>query len=166
MMKYKFTKKTLNAVSYWLKALTLKDDKEYEINIKEVKKKRSIDANNYCWVLISQIATLLKIPKEDVYRGYIRDLGVCKTIEVNEKAVPTMIKSWNMHGVGWVADVLDYGKHEGFKLINLYYGSSCYNTQQMSRLIDAIVTDCKELDIETATPQELSLLKENWKNGK
>lgn len=164
MMKYKFTKKTLNAVHYWLKALTLKDEKEYEICIKEVKKKRSINANNYCWALISQIATLLKIPKEDVYRGYIRDLGVCKTIEVNEKAVSTMVKSWNMHGTGWVADVLDYGKHEGFKLINLYYGSSCYNTLQMSRFIDAIVTDCKELGIETATPQELALLKEKW-NG-
>ena len=165
MMKYKFTKKTLNTVHFWIKALTLKDDKEYEICIKEVKKKRSINANNYCWELISQIATLLKIPKEDVYRGYIRDLGVCKTMEVNEEAVPTMIKSWNMHGTGWVVDVLDYGKHEGFKLLNLYYGSSCYNTLQMSRFIDAIVTDCKELGIETATPQELSLLKEKW-NGK
>lgn len=164
MMKYKFTKKTLNTVNYWLKALTLKDEKEYEICIKEVKKKRSINANNYCWALISQIANLLKIPKEDVYRGYIRDIGVSKTMEVNEEAVPIMVKSWNMHGTGWIVDVLDYGKHEGFKLLNIYFGSSCYDTEQMSRFIDAIVTDCKELGIETATPQELALLKEKW-NG-
>ena len=164
MMKYKFTKKTLNTVNYWLKALTLKDEKEYEICIKEVKKKRSINANNYCWALISQIANLLKIPKEDVYRGYIRDIGVSKTMEVNEEAVPIMVKSWNMHGTGWIVDVLDHGKHEGFKLLNIYFGSSCYDTEQMSRFIDAIVTDCKELGIETATPQELALLKEKW-NG-
>ena len=45
MMKYKFTKKTLNAVHYWLKALTLKDEKEYEICIKEVKKKATKQHN-------------------------------------------------------------------------------------------------------------------------
>ena len=41
-------------------------------------------------------------------------------------------------------------------------GSSTYDTAQMSRLIDLAVQDCKALDIETATPQELSLLLDRW----
>lgn len=163
-MKYVFTTKTFKAVFFWLKALTLKEGKQYEISIKEVKKKRSLNANAYCWTLISQIATLLKISKEEVYQSYIRDLGICKTIEISDNAVSTIVKSWSMHGIGWVADVLDYGQHEGFKLVNLYYGSSSYNTRQMSALIDAIVQNCEEIGIETMTPAELSLLKENW-NG-
>ena len=43
-----------------------------------------------------------------------------------------------------------------------YHGSSTYDTQQMSRLIDNLVQDCKALDIETLTPDKLALLKEAW----
>ena len=41
----------------------------------------------------------------------------------------------------------------------LYYGSSTYDTQQMSLLIDHIVQDAKALGIETMTPAELEALK-------
>ena len=43
-----------------------------------------------------------------------------------------------------------------------YYGSSTYDTRQMSQLIDNLVQDCKALDIETLTPEKLSLLMEEW----
>ena len=42
----------------------------------------------------------------------------------------------------------------------LYYGSSVYDTKQMSALIDHIVQDCKALGIETKTPAEIMLLNE------
>ena len=45
----------------------------------------------------------------------------------------------------------------------LYYGSSEYDTAQMSRLLDAIIREAKLQNIETATPEELARLKENWK---
>lgn len=44
----------------------------------------------------------------------------------------------------------------------MYYGSSCYDTKQMSSLIDHLVQDCKALGIETLTPQELARMKEEW----
>ena len=47
-------------------------------------------------------------------------------------------------------------------MIRLYYGSSTYNTKQMSRLLDAVIADCKEQGIDVATPAELALLKEEW----
>ena len=34
----------------------------------------------------------------------------------------------------------------------------------MARLIDDIVTEAKELGIETATPEEIQKLKDRWKN--
>ena len=45
----------------------------------------------------------------------------------------------------------------------LYYGSSTFDTKQMSRLIDNIVQDCKAVGIETLTPQQLDALKEGWR---
>ena len=44
----------------------------------------------------------------------------------------------------------------------LYYGSSTYDTAQMSRLINLAVQDCKEQGIETMTPQELAAMMEGW----
>lgn len=53
-------------------------------------------------------------------------------------------------------------KLKGCNNLILYYGSSTYNTEQMSRLIDNIVQDCKAVGIETMTPAELAALKDAW----
>ena len=74
-----------------------------------------------------------------------------------------MIYMWQTRGLGWFAERLDHGSTEGFVLVNFYYGSSAYNTKQMSRLIDNLVQDCKAVGVETLTPAELALLKEMWK---
>ena len=48
-----------------------------------------------------------------------------------------------------------------------YYGSSEYDTAQMSRLIELIIAECREQGIETKTPAELAALMEEWeKRGK
>lgn len=43
-----------------------------------------------------------------------------------------------------------------------YYGSSTYDTRQMSQLIDSLVQDCKALDIETMAPDKLAAMMEAW----
>ena len=59
---------------------------------------------------------------------------------------------------------MDMGKSKlgGYRNLRAYYGSSTYDTRQMSVLIDNLVQDCKALDIETMTPDKLALLKEGW----
>lgn len=47
----------------------------------------------------------------------------------------------------------------------LMRGSSTYNTEEMSRLISGLITDCKEAGIpdrEIATPDEQRILKEKY----
>lgn len=139
------------------------NEKDLTISIKPYKKKRSLDANAYCWVLIEKLAQKLNIPKIEVYRQHIKEVGVFRQVEIDEKAVGTLMHSWQFHGLGWIAEKVDYAKHEGFEIVNLYYGSSTYNTKQMSRLIDNIVQDCKEQGIETMTPAEIAKLKSLWK---
>lgn len=134
------------------------------LRVSKFRKGRSLDANAYMWVLCDKLAEKLGITKEEVYRSHIKEIGVFRTVEIDEKAADTLVHSWGLHGIGWVAERLDHSMHEGFTIIALYYGSSTYNTKQMSRLIDAIVQDCKEQGIETLTPDELQQLKEAW-NG-
>lgn len=138
-------------------------DSELRLTVKKWRKKRSLDANAYFWVLLDKLACALKIPKEELYRGYIRNVGGnAETICVQNKAVDRLIEGWQHNGTGWVADTFE-SKIEGCTNVVLYYGSSTYDTEQMSRLIDAVVQDCKAVGIETLTPRELEQMLGAWK---
>jgi hypothetical protein len=50
----------------------------------------------------------------------------------------------------------------GYRNLRAYYGSSTYDTRQMSALIDTLVQDCKALDIETLSDEKLSAMMEGW----
>lgn len=128
------------------------------LKLSKYRKHRSLDANAYFWQLVSKLAEELDSTKEEIYREYIRHYGISKPVEISEKAVDTMIYMWQTHGLGWFAEKLDHGSTEGFVLVNFYYGSSAYNTKQMSRLIDAAVNDCKEQGIETLPPEEIKAM--------
>lgn len=141
----------------------LKDIDKLSVEIKPYRKKRSLNANAYLWVLCDRLADKLGITKEEVYRRHIFEVGIFKPIEISEKAVDTFIHSWQMHGTGWVAEKVDSSETEGFVTVNVYYGSSTYNTKQMSRLLDSVIEDCKEQGVETVTPEELESMKNLWK---
>ncbi len=143
----------------------LKNEGKLSIKISKFRKKRSLNANNYAWKLISELAKKMNITKEEVYRQHIKEIGVFRQVEIDEKAVETLIYSWGLHGIGWFCEKVDYTQHEGFVLVNLYYGSSTYNTKQMSRLIDNIVQDCKAVGIPTETPEEINRMLSLWKAG-
>ena len=138
-----------------------KQDKTKQYEVKEHKEKRSLDANAYMWVLISKLQEKLKIEKEEIYKDAIKNIGVYEVIPVKNEAVDRFIEAWKHNGIGWLCETTK-SKLEGFTNIIAYYGSSTYNTNEMSRLIDLIVQECKQLDIETMTPEQLSLLKEEW----
>ena len=53
-------------------------------------------------------------------------------------------------------------KIEGYRNLRAYYGSSTYDTRQMSQLIDNLVQDCRALDIEVKSDEEISSLLGGW----
>lgn len=162
--RIEFTKPTFIKALSELSAYvaTLEDGKTYFLDIKEQKRKRSLNANRYMWVLCEKLAEALGTTKMEIYQQAIREVGVFRQVEINEKAVDTLVRSWKMHGDGWVADRVDYTENEGFVLVNLYYGSSTYSRKQMTRLLENLVQDCRACDIEVLSERELSLLKDNW----
>lgn len=137
-------------------------DEKMSIEIKKYKEKRSLDANAYAWVLIGKIAEKTRQKKETVYRDYIRDIGSFTTVCVQDKAVDDLRVLWENKGLGWLTET-DKSKIAGCTNVLLYYGSSSYDTAQMSRFIDLIVEDAKALGIQTETPDQLALLKTEWK---
>ena len=139
----------------------LKNENKLNVELKKYRKERSLDANAYMWVLVSKIQEKLNIQKEEIYIDAIKNIGVYEVIPVKNEAVERFIEAWKHNGLGWVCETTK-SKLEGFTNIIAYYGSSTYNTTEMSRLIDLIVQECKQLNIETMTPEQFSVLKEEW----
>ena len=138
-------------------------NKLYNLEVKEYRQKRSLDANAYAWVLIHKLAEVMRITPEEVYLLNIPKVGRNFTpICVREQDVERFKKSWESNGLGWPVKDLGSSQVPGCRNLIAYHGSSTYDTEQMSRLIDNLVQDCKALDIETLTPEKLSLLKESW----
>ena len=135
----------------------------YDLEVKEHRKKRSLDANAYAWVLINKLADEMRITPLEVYRQAIQNVGGnYEILPIKEDAADHFKRIWEAKGLGWPCVDMGKSKIDGYRNMRAYYGSSTYDTRQMSQLIDNLVQDCKALDIETLTPEKLSLLMENW----
>ncbi len=136
--------------------------KQYTLTLKERKQKRSLDANAYCWALLDKMSAVLGIPKQNLYRELIKDVGGnCFVGCYQDSAVPAIRSGWERNGLGWLTEVTP-SKLDGCTNVLFYVGSSEYDTAQMSRLIDLVVQECKQLGIETMTQDKLAALKEDW----
>lgn len=136
--------------------------KVLDVEIKQHRNKRSLDANAYLWVLCQKIAESIHTTKEEVYKKAIHDVGQFEIVPIKDEAVERWIEVWNSKGLGWFAEVMEDSKMPGYKKVISYYGSSVYDTREMSVLIDEIVSQCRELGIETMTSEELESLKQQW----
>lgn len=138
-------------------------DKEVNIEIKKVSKKRSLDSNAYAWVLIDKIAEKTGLRKTEVYRNAIKEIGgVSDTICVMDKAVERLREGWEKNGIGWQTDIMK-SKVEGCTNVILYYGSSTYDSKQMAQLISSLIQDAEALGIPTMTEEQAKRLVGNWK---
>ena len=141
----------------------------YIAEIQKYRKKRSKNANDYLWELLTQMSqalasSYLYVSKEDIYRKHIKIAGRCDYVAVPERAVDSLIKGWDDKGIGWFAEVVDFipGKEiEGCKKVCLYYGSSTYDTAEMHRLLGSVIQEATDMGINVLTESERALLYEN-----
>lgn len=135
----------------------------YAMEIKEYREKRSLSANAYAWVLIGKLAAAQGITPNEVYRYAIQNIGGnTEVMMVPSEGAEKFCKVWATNGLGWQSEVLGPSDALGYCEILCYYGSSSYDTKQMSLLIDSLIQDCKALDIETLSEEKLSAMMENW----
>ena len=126
--------------------------------IRKAASKRSRDANAFAWVLIDKIAEKMKVSKTEVYRQAIREIGgVSETVCIQDKAVERLRAGWEKNGIGWQSDIMP-SKLPGCTNVILYYGSSTYDTAQMSRLIDLLIQEAEQLGIPTMKDEAAELV--------
>jgi hypothetical protein len=137
-------------------------DKPYSVEVKEKREKRSLDANAYFWRLLSDLAEAVGSTKEELYLRYVKDFGPFRDFVLTEDEAKTFRTAWSMLGSGWPTEQVDFTPDGEKVVVRAYYGSSTYNTRQMSRLIDSVVEDCKAVGVETLPPDRLESMKEDW----
>ena len=143
----------------------LKNENKLNIELKKWYKKRSLDANSYCWVLCDKIAKELSkdgqvVTKEEVYKDSILQIGSFEPFIVQEKSYDKFKRIWEKQGLGFL--VQEVSKKDKCIKVNCYYGSSTYDTREMSLLIELIVQLAKSLNIETKSEAEINSLIESW----
>lgn len=136
---------------------------EVTAEIKKWHPKRSLDANAYAWVLLDQLSAKLEIPKEELYREEIRNVGgVSDYICIKQEKADAFRRTWENRGIGWQTEEIP-SKVDGCVNLLCYKGSSEFDTKQMSDLIDTIIQDCESVGIPTMTDEQIAKLKGEWK---
>lgn len=137
-------------------------DKELKVQVSVWRQDRSLNANNYCWKLLDEIAQRTHSTKEEVYQEIISKVGVFEILPIRNEAVDNFVEKWQSRGLGWVCNIMRDSKIPNYTNVIAYYGSSVYNTKEMSRLIDEVVQEAQALGVQVKTPQELAELKNLW----
>lgn len=126
------------------------------IKIDKYREKRSLNANNYAWKLLTEIGNVLRISKEDAYFKMLKEYGQSELISVKANIpITEYVKYCEEAGESTLNGTL-------FKHYRVYKGSSDFDKREMAIFIDGIVQEAKELDIDTRTPEEIAQLKSLW----
>lgn len=133
------------------------DQKEVVLEIKKKTKKRSINANNYLWMLCSLIAADIQTDKDSVYEQMLRRYGQYVDIECDSAIAPKVQSLFRVS-----ENLMDGYEHPGKVTIRGYRGSHSYNSKEMATLINGVVSECASMGIDTWSEEEVQNLLSGW----
>ena len=120
------------------------------IKVGKFREKRSLNANNFAWKLMTEIGNRTRQSKEDVYFLMLKRYGQSEMISVLAHIqIGQFVKYCEEAGESTLNGKL-------FKHYRVYKGSSEFDTKEMSIFIDGVVSEAKDLGIETLPPERLS----------
>lgn len=140
----------------------IRDVEMLSITAEPFRKKRSLSANSYFYVLVSKIADALHASKDEIHNRLIREYGqyeyldgVIPTFSVDPRFVDEMLNRSDIHfkPEGYIGDRVRMA---------VMRGSHTYNTKEMASLIDGAISEAKDLGIETLPPAELERMMQEW----
>ena len=137
---------------------TVKAGKLLSVEIKPYRAHRSLNANGMLWVVIGQIAEVLRANKDDVYLTMLERYGQYTPVICKPEAVEKLKREWRtVKEIGRG----NIGGKEGVQLL-CYYGSHSYDSREFSILLDGVLSEAKALGIDVMTEAEKNLLIEKW----
>ena len=142
--------------------------KKIDIEIKEHRERRSLDANAYFHLLVDKLAKVLGIGAEDCKVKMVLDYGTIDTDEQGLKIGFKLLESISVDKVckyaKKIGTAVENGRH--FNKYIVYKPTHEYNSKEMATLINGVVEECKQVGIETRTPLEIAELCNLWEQAK
>ena len=134
----------------------LKGVEKLAVKVDAYREKRSLNANNYAWSLLTKIGNATRQSKEDAYFLMLKRYGQSEMISVLAHIpIERYVKYCEEAGESTLNGKL-------FKHYRVYKGSSEFDKREMAIFIDGVVSEAEELGIPTETPNEIARLKSLW----
>ena len=140
----------------------LNNGKLIEVTIKKWRKKKSVNSNSLMWAICYKIGTKIGSSKEDVYKKVVREMGPFWEIPIKNEEADLFRIVWKGKGLGWFTEIADKDEKETHFLA--YYGSSLYDSRQMSLLIDSLMEEANTLGVDTLSPQDRTMVESYGKS--
>jgi hypothetical protein len=102
----------------------------------------------------------LRTTKQELYRELLKRYGVFTHLVVKREAVESLTKLWN-GAVVELGEIPMRNDQVGVQL-QVYYGSSTYDTKQFSRLLDGTISEAEEMGIHLISAKDRDLLLDAW----
>ncbi len=130
----------------------LDNDKLYDVKINVYSDKRTKTMNSYYWVLLSQLANVLRTSKDELHEQLLKRYSQRDYISLLDKV--------NISDYFPYYEYKSSYKHNNntFKCYLVFKRSSDMNKQEFSILLDGLISECKEVGISTMSPKEISEL--------
>lgn len=132
--------------------------KDLRLTAKIWRNKRSLDANGLLWVCLDKIASALNTDKWEVYLLMLKRYGKFTYVLLKPNAVEYTKSIWRESEVVGEIDV------NGEKAVQMlcYFGSSSYDTKEFSRLLDGVISEMKEMGLDTPAQEEMDRMLAEW----
>lgn len=132
-------------------ACRMQQGKPLKLSISEIKKQRSLSQNAYAWALMQRMAEQQRTTAEEIYEIMLQRYGLLVLLRIP----PGQEKALDLHQLKLEQRILREGKE--YHIFSGIIGSSKYDTEQMTRFLDGVVSECREMGIDTEIPDALLL---------
>ncbi len=141
----------------------LKDD-VIKVDIRKHYPRRNMSVNKYFHVLVNAIAEKLDVGENEIKAKLVCDYGAPLKDSSGNNTGFKLPESVDVGLVYPYSKCFDVRVENGivFRCYLLYKRTRFMDTKEMCRLIDGAVSEAKNLDIETDTPDEIARLKSLW----
>lgn len=132
-------------------------DKDLDIEVKQHRERRSLDANACLWACLGDLAKAMRTDSWSMYLYMLERYGKFTLIQCRPEAVPDLQRVWRetkVVGERYAAD--------GDKMIDVlcFFGSSTYSTAEFSRLLDGVIQEMRDIGLETPPDEETKAMLE------
>lgn len=139
-------------------AQELAEGKTFDASIEPHREKRSLNANNYSWVLQDQMSKILNISIDEMHTQMVLRYGVLETMSIREDAYESAKRVFEYF--------YELGRSQlnGKKYVHVRVGVGThhYNTKEMSDFLNGVINEAKDLGIQTLEDKQIEELVQRW----